>query len=198
VLAPRRTAARLERALEAAGFDVVAAPGARGAGEPPPAVVVLVSRETSAALAELVTRTHADLPDARIVLVCTSATVREMRTLVGDGVDGIVLAAETDESLPAAVRAVASGLLVFPRSLRANLARPVLSSREKQVLGLVVLGLTNGEIATRLHVSESTVKSHLATSYTKLGARSRREAAALILDPEAGLGTGILAIAGNE
>ena len=39
------------------------------------------------------------------------------------------------------------------------------------------------------------MKSHLSSSFTKLGVRSRNEAAALILDPETGLGTGILTIA---
>ena len=58
---------------------------------------------------------------------------------------------------------------------------------------MVVLGLANREIAHKLRLSESTVKSHLATSYTKL-VRTRAEAAAFILDPRAGLGTGILAI----
>jgi DNA-binding NarL/FixJ family response regulator len=59
---------------------------------------------------------------------------------------------------------------------------------------MVVLGLTNGEIAHKLRLSESTVKSHLSSSFTKLGVRSRGEAASLILDPAAGLGTGILVI----
>ena len=63
---------------------------------------------------------------------------------------------------------------------------------------MVVLGFTNGEIARQLHLAESTIKSHLSSSFTKLGVRSRNEAAELILDADGGLGTGILAISGAE
>ena len=54
--------------------------------------------------------------------------------------------------------------------------------------------MATGEIAQKLHLSQNTVKTHLSSSFAKLGVRSRSEAAALILDPEAGLGTGILTI----
>jgi predicted transcriptional regulator len=57
----------------------------------------------------------------------------------------------------------------------------------------VAAGLTNGEIADSLFLSESTVKSHLSSAFAKLGVRSRKEAAALVLDPEQGLGAGLLA-----
>ena len=71
---------------------------------------------------------------------------------------------------------------------------PALSSREKQILGLVVMGFSNGQIAQQLFLAESTVKSHLSSAFGKLGVRSRNEAASLIIDPERGLGMGILSI----
>jgi len=89
---------------------------------------------------------------------------------------------------------VTVGQLTVPRAVRRAIDPPAFSVREKQVLALIVLGLSNGEIAAKLWLAESTVKSHLASAFAKLGARSRSEAAALILDPEQGLGTGILAI----
>lgn len=53
-----------------------------------------------------------------------------------------------------------------------------LSERELEVLGLVAAGLTNREVAQRLFVVESTVKSHLNSTYQKLGVRNRTEAVA--------------------
>jgi hypothetical protein len=61
------------------------------------------------------------------------------------------------------------------------------------VLGHVAAGLTNSEIADALFLSESTIKSHLSSAFAKLGVRSRKEAAALILDPDHGLGADLLA-----
>lgn len=134
------------------------------------------------------------LPSARLVAVAPVGDRKVLRLLLDGVVDGFVLDGEAEAKLAPAVRAVCSGQLVFPQELRARLARPALSARERQVLALVVLGFTNDEIARKLHVVQSTVKSHLTSAFAKLGVRSRNEATALILDPENGLGTGILAI----
>ncbi len=66
-----------------------------------------------------------------------------------------------------------------------------LTTREKQALALMVTGLTNAQIAGRLFLAESTVKSHLSSAFSKLGVASRYEAATVILDPERGSGLGI-------
>jgi DNA-binding CsgD family transcriptional regulator len=54
--------------------------------------------------------------------------------------------------------------------------------------------VTNAEIAQKLFVTEASVKAHLTSAFAKLGVRSREAAAALILDPDAGYGPGILRI----
>jgi DNA-binding NarL/FixJ family response regulator len=74
---------------------------------------------------------------------------------------------------------------------------PALSAREKQILGLVVMGYMNSQIAAQLFLAESTVKSHLSSAFGKLGVRSRNEAASLICEPERGLGMGILGLWGE-
>jgi hypothetical protein len=61
------------------------------------------------------------------------------------------------------------------------------------VIGYVAAGLTNSEIADALFLCESTVKSHLASAFAKLGVSSRKDVAALVLDPDQGLGAELLA-----
>jgi two-component system response regulator DesR len=200
VVAAAATAARLRRSLKTDGLRAFRSVAAvedlrRQDGAAALDAVVVHLPELAPEAAEGVRALRLVAPNARVVLVAPSMSLRQLRVLLEAGVDAFVLEADAVRTLGPAVRSVCAGSLVFPASLRQTLARPVLTAREKQVLGLVVLGLTNGEIARKLHLSESTVKSHLSSSFSKLGARSRSEATALILDPATGLGTGILTIA---
>jgi two-component system nitrate/nitrite response regulator NarL len=88
-----------------------------------------------------------------------------------------------------AVVAVARGQSVFPPELQTGLAseirmrsdladRPLLSPRELDVLRLAADGLSVGEIATQLHLSAATVKSHLQHVYEKLEVSDRAAAVA--------------------
>jgi DNA-binding NarL/FixJ family response regulator len=52
-----------------------------------------------------------------------------------------------------------------------------LTRREQQILECVASGMRNGEIASELHLAESTVKSHLTSAYLKLGVSNRTQAA---------------------
>jgi DNA-binding NarL/FixJ family response regulator len=136
-----------------------------------------------------------DAPDLLIVAVCETADRRAVRRLLDAGIDGIVFADRLEEALGPTVAAVFAGQVVVPRDLRDSVDRPSLSSRERQILALVVTGLTNPEIAARMFLAESTVKSHLSSAYTKLGVRSRSEAVTVILDRPDSLGTSIAAVA---
>jgi DNA-binding NarL/FixJ family response regulator len=138
------------------------------------------------------------LPGVHLVAVTAAATPRAIRQAVDDGVDGVVFESKREDALAIAIRAVCAGHIVLPATLRASVLRPALSTREKQILGMVVLGLSNAEIARKLFVSDSTVKSHLSSAFRKLGVRSRNEATELILDPNRGLGTGILTILDDD
>lgn len=59
--------------------------------------------------------------------------------------------------------------------------KPNLTEREKEVLRLVCDGLTNAEIATKLHVSRETVKSELKRIFRKIGVGNRTQAAVLLV-----------------
>ena len=108
--------------------------------------------------------------------------------------DGVLLSQDVPDQLVRAVDFMLAGYGVLPHELRSRLQHPALTAREKQVLAMVVLDLPNAEIARKLWVTESNVKNHLTAAFAKLGVRSRSAAAELILDPEAGLGPGILRI----
>ena len=166
---------------------------------PPPATVVVVIAADISRTGGIdsLGRLRGSLPNARLVAVVPSVNWANAQNALRAGVDGIVREADVGGALSAAVRAVSVGQMSIPQEA-APARRQVLSNREKQLLGMVVMGFSNREIADRLHLTESTVKSHLASGFRKLGVRSRMEAAALILDPANGLGTGILTITGGE
>jgi DNA-binding NarL/FixJ family response regulator len=159
--------------------------------------VVVIALDGQSDPAELVKLIAERLPDAPVVVVSAKLDGAGWKHLEA-GADGVVLENGIELALSAAVRAVSVGQMTLPGEVRAQLARPALSFREKQVLGLVTLGLANAEIAGKLHLAESTVKSHLSSAFGKLGVRSRSEAAALILDPNGPLGPGILTISGDD
>jgi DNA-binding NarL/FixJ family response regulator len=52
-----------------------------------------------------------------------------------------------------------------------------LTRREQEILECVASGMRNGEIASELHLAESTVKSHLTSAFLKLGVSNRTQAA---------------------
>jgi DNA-binding NarL/FixJ family response regulator len=163
-----------------------------------PDVVVLTCRPTGSNGLEPLRVLGERLPDAPVVVVSPPLGGSVVRRVLEGGAGGIVFESDLEEALAATVRAVQAGQVSVPRQARQHLERPALSYREKQILGMVVMGFTNSEIARKLHLAESTVKSHLSSAFAKLGVRSRNEAAALILDPEAALGPGILAISASE
>lgn len=138
-------------------------------------------------------------PDLRLIAAMPDdASGAQLRRVLQAGVAGLVLDEALDRSLVQTVTAVLAGQLSVPLSSRKHVAPKALSHREKQILGLVVMGFTNRQIADKLYLAESTVKTHLSSSFAKLDTRNRAEAAALILDPVEGCGLGILSITNGE
>lgn len=120
------------------------------------------------------------LPHSRVIIALRSHQASAVRGALRAGADGVVLEHQLAMSLSAVVRAVALGHAVVPLQDRSALGREPLSAREREVLALAAGGLTNAAIAARLHLSESTVKSHVSSGFSKLGLHSRSELDVLI------------------
>jgi DNA-binding NarL/FixJ family response regulator len=159
-----------------------------------PDVLVLGCGRGVSSRDSLLERLRRKLPDTRVVVVCPRDSRASVRSAVEAGADGVVFDTGAERALVPAVNAVHAGQACVPADQRLEIDRPTLSAREKQILGLVVMGLTNKEIAARLFVAQSTVKCHLSSVFQKLGVRSRHEAVTLILDPNSNLGLGILGL----
>lgn len=182
--------------LEVAVFDCVDALLEQAEARSVALIVVCVDGTTDSlpGLVEPLTRRFAQAP---VVVVCSSIQRRAVRAALAAGATGVVLHDDLDCALGPCLQAVRAGQVCLPRRNWQQIEPPVLSSREKQVLGLVVMGYMNSQIAEQLFLAESTVKSHLSSAFGKLGVRSRHEAVARILDPHRGLGVGILALGGE-
>jgi DNA-binding NarL/FixJ family response regulator len=167
-----RGRAELERVLAAHTLD---------------AAVVVAGHGESTALAA-VRRIRSVDPDAKIVLVAAGDDLGiGAREALNAGAEAYVPEREADRLLGPALEAVMVGFVCAPRQLRRLVAKPTFSHREKEVLGLLVEGLTNRQIGAELFLAESTVKSHLVSAFAKLGVRSRKDAVALLLDGGEGL-----------
>lgn len=99
--------------------------------------------------------------------------------------------------LLACIEALRVGLSVLPQQRR-EADSSGLTLRQQEILSLVVLGLSNTEIASRLYITESTVKSHLNAAFRKLKVRSRKEAVAKLLDPDSEHASGVLGLASSD
>ena len=159
-------------------------------GNAPACVVVGADRPDSSAV-EAVRMIRSKLEETATVLVCRSARGTELRRALELAVGGVVLRDDADQALGAVVGVVCVGQVSVPSGQRGEVRAQPLTTREKQTLALVVTGLTNAQIAGRLFLAESTVKSHLSSAFTKLGVSSRYEAATVILDPERGSRLGL-------
>ena len=126
-------------------------------------------------------------PDTAVLILTVHDDVGYLRRAFDAGAAGYLVKEAADVELVQAVRTVAAGgryvhpslgaALLAPEASRARLAGPggELSERERDVLRLIALGLTNAEIGQRLFVSVRTVETHRAHIHQKLDLRSRAE-----------------------
>jgi two-component system nitrate/nitrite response regulator NarL len=119
------------------------------------------------------------------VLMLDAAPGPETWSLLGDGAAGVISRRVSPDALRAAVHHAARGGVVLCEEAQAAVAgeirirqvgeRPLLSPREQQILALEAEGLNAPEIARRLHVATSTVRTHHKHLLEKLEARDRAQ-----------------------
>ncbi|WP_179817412.1 response regulator [Allostreptomyces psammosilenae] len=142
------------------------------------------------------------VPETGVVMLTTFSEDDYIARALGGGASGFLLKAGDPRELIAGVRAVAAGAaylspevaqrvireLSGDRMSRASAARARvegLTARESEVLALLGAGLSNAQIARRLHLVEGTVKAYVSAILSRLQVRNRVQAA--ILAYEAGL-----------
>jgi DNA-binding NarL/FixJ family response regulator len=208
-----RVALADDQALVRAGFRMIveSQPDMQVAGEAADghAAVDLIRREKPDVVLMDIRMPHMDGLEAtrqvvgmtRVVILTTYELDEYVFDALSAGASGFLLKAAPPEDLIRAIRVVASGDALLAPSVTRRLIqefakRPepqarkakeleTLTDREREVLREVARGLTNAEIAARLHVAETTVKTHVAHLLDKLELRDRVQA--VILAYETGL-----------
>lgn len=186
------------RLLEDSGFhvsskllDSMLAPDLRHLEVPGAGVYVVdapAARQTTVALLANILQRH---ENARLIVVGDKLKEADSHALLRQGVKGILNYTEAREQLPRAVPHVAGGGFWVPREILSRFidsilsatqgrrlpvdARSELSRREQEVLNNLLENLANKEIATRLNISERTVKFHVSNLLAKFGVRRRAD-----------------------
>ncbi len=133
-------------------------------------------------------RIREDHPEINFLVLTTFDTDEYIYDAIEAGAKGFLLKDASREDLFRAVRAVSRGesliepgiaarvLNRFAQMSRESAPQELLSERERQVLDLLAKGSANKEVATSLSLSESTVKTHVANIFQKLGVNDRTSA----------------------
>lgn len=143
----------------------------------------------------LTAKLREEMPDARVIIMGLLPAQEDVAKYVRAGASGFIMKDASSEDFFRTIRAVAGGDEVLPPALtnslftqivrnvgredKAKVAEAVkMTIREQQVIGLLGEGLSNKEIATRLHIAVHTVKSHVHNVLEKLALHSRLEVVA--------------------
>lgn len=166
------------------GVDVVAATA--------PDLVITDLRMPGGTGLELIAELQSQHPDLPLMVLSTYSSPDEVTAALAAGATSYLLKDSTRHELFGAIRATAAGTSVLSPALRgllrAALSTPPpdtdrgadpISPREREILALLADGHTNREIGRALHISEATVKTHLARLYPKLEVADRAAAVAV-------------------
>ena len=145
---------------------------------------------------EVLRRVRAAALPVRLLVLTAAVDGLMLQKALELGADGIAMKTDPPRVTVEAIRQVARGQVVYPQAVHNWLLRRAqrgahadpnaLTAREEEVLALVAEGLTNHDIATRLTVSDNTVKYHMQNLYSKLGVTNRTEAARLYFERRRG------------
>jgi DNA-binding NarL/FixJ family response regulator len=134
-----------------------------------------------------------DLADVKVIVLTTFEADDYVLEALRSGASGFLSKSVEPEELLDAIRVVSRGeALLSPRATRSLIARflaqpqdgapdlvpgtlEVLTDREREIVALVALGLSNSDIAGRLFLSPLTVKTHVNRAMSKLGVRDRAQ-----------------------
>jgi DNA-binding NarL/FixJ family response regulator len=200
------TRAGVKAALSVAGFEVCAEVGDAAA-----AVEAALRHDPDVCLLDIhmpgngiaaAARITSALPEVAVVMLTVSRNDSDLFDALRAGASGYLLKDMDPDRLPDAIKGVLRGEAALPRALAARVieefrgkgkrraavrGRPGgvdLTSREWEVLNLMCEGLSTGEIADRLFVSATTVRSHVSTILKKLHVSNREEAISLIAEDQ--------------
>ncbi|MFE2528426.1 response regulator [Streptomyces sp. NPDC059382] len=171
-----------------------------------PAVAVLDIRMPGINGIDAAAEIRSAVPTTRIVMLTTFGEDDYILQALGGGAAGFLIKSGEPEELIAGVRAVAEGAAYLSPKVAARVVAHLaatgagtlagrssaardrvasLTAREREVLTFLGSGLSNGQIARRLHVVEGTVKAHVSSILARLGVDNR--AAAAVVAHEAGI-----------
>lgn len=129
---------------------------------------------------EAIRRIREEFPNARIIVLSTYSGDVQVLKAIKAGARGYILKGHVHRELLDAIRTVHAGHKRLPPEVAAELAEhaadDALSSREIDVLRLIGAGNSNKQIADKLSIGETTVKSHITNILSKLGANDRAHA----------------------
>jgi two-component system NarL family response regulator len=150
-----------------------------------PDVILMDLRLPGMSGVETTQNIRSQYPDAHVIVLSTYISDEEIYTALQAGAMAYLVKSVQRQELMDTIRKAAAGLRHIPPDVAARLAdrmfRSDLSSRERDVLRLLVGGKRNREIATALDIAEGTVKLHVSSILGKLGVVDRTEAVTVAL-----------------
>ena len=187
----------MEEDLEVVADTDDARQAATIASEKRPDVMLLDIRMPGTSGLAVIGPIHEASPSTKVLILTASDDRRDHVAALTQGARGIMMKDSAAKTLVTAIRAVNEGQAWVDREITGTLLEelahrgdpqgpdnegPRLTTRESEVVDLVISGCRNREISERLGISEKTVKAHLSNIFAKLGVRDRLELAIYALN----------------